>query len=76
MHRWPLVDGHDALWRRGSVAQGAVGADGIVVASPPLDQDLSLAERIEQLPVEQLVAEPGVKALAVAVFPGVRRVRN
>jgi hypothetical protein len=31
-------------------------ADGIVVASPALDQDLSLLQRREDFPVQQLVA--------------------
>lgn len=39
--------------------------------SPPLfDQDLRLFEAIEDFAIEQLVAEPGIEALAVAVLPG------
>lgn len=69
MHGRPSVDGHDALRRRWPVAQVAVRSDDIVMASPPLDHDLSLAERIEDLPVEQFIAEPGVEALAAAGLP-------
>ena len=44
-------------------------ADGIVVTSPALDHDLSLLQRVEDLPVQQLVAQAGVEALDVAVLP-------
>lgn len=39
-------------------------------ALPPLDEDVGLAERAEDLSVERLVAEPGVDATARAVAPG------
>ena len=42
----------------------------IVVLSPALDDDPRLSEAVEHLPVQQLVAELGVEALAVAVLPG------
>ena len=45
-------------------------ADGVVVPSPGFDQDLRLLQRVEDLAVEQLVAELGVEALDVAVLPG------
>ena len=38
------------------------------MATPPLNEDLGLAERVEDLAVERLVAEARVKALAVAVL--------
>lgn len=41
----------------------------IILAAPALDHDLRLAERIEDFPVEQLVSQPGIRALDVAVFP-------
>ncbi len=40
-----------------------------VVAAPALDHDLRLAERIEDFSIEQLVSQPGIKTLDVAVFP-------
>ena len=46
-----------------------MGPDDIVMPPPSLDQDLGLAQRVEVLPVEQLVAETGIEALAVAVLP-------
>lgn len=46
-----------------------MGAHRVVVAAPLLDQDLRLPDRIEDLAVEQLVAESSVEALDVAVLP-------
>src|SRR2546423_10164857 len=43
--------------------------DRVVVASPALDDDLGLAQRVEDLAVEQLIAKAGVEALDVAVLP-------
>src|SRR3954468_5839 len=45
----------------------------VVVPSPALDHDLGLAQAVEDLAVEQLVAEPGVEALDEAVLPGAAR---
>src|SRR6516165_5210362 len=39
------------------------------VPSPALDDDLGLAESVEDFAVEQLVAQAGVEALDVAVLP-------
>src|SRR4029077_18287879 len=44
--------------------------DRVVVASPALDDDLGLAQTVEDLAVEQLVAKAGVEAFNVAVLPG------
>jgi hypothetical protein len=38
------------------------------VAAPALDDDLRLGEAVEDLPVQQFIAELGVEALAVAVL--------
>ena len=48
-------------------------ADGIVMPTPALDDDLSLAERIEYLTVQQLVSEPGIEALDVTILPRTSR---
>ncbi len=69
MHDGFLVDWDDDLRSRRSVAQGAVRPDGVVVDAPPFDEDLRLAEREEDLGVQQLVAEAGVEALDIAVLP-------
>jgi hypothetical protein len=47
-----------------------VGAHAVVVPPPGLDQDLRLRQAIEDLAVEQFVAQLAVEALAVAVLPG------
>lgn len=52
-----------------SVAQRAVRPDVVVVPAPPFDQDLCLAQGVEDFAVEQLVAETGVETLAVTVLP-------
>jgi hypothetical protein len=44
-----------------------VAAHGVVVLPLPFDEDLGLAERVEELPTEVLV--PGAR-LAVVVLPG------
>ena len=46
---------------------------GVVVFPPLFDQDLSLAQAVEDLTVQKLVAEPGVEAFAVSVLPGAAR---
>lgn len=43
--------------------------DGIVMPAPALDDDLRLAESVEDLAVEQLVPEPGIEALDIAILP-------
>ena len=52
-----------------------MGPDCIVVASPALDDDLGLAQSVEDLAVEQLIAKAGVEALDVAVIRYVGRRR-
>ncbi len=47
--------------------------DGVVMATPALDDDLCFAQRVEDLTVEQLVTQSGIEALDVAVLPGAGR---
>src|SRR5215203_4192589 len=49
--------GQDHLGGRRLVAQGRVGAAGVVVPPPALDHDLGFRQRGEDLAVEQLVTE-------------------
>ena len=42
---------------------------GVVVPAPFFDDDLCLLEGVEDLPVEHLVPQPGIEALAIAVLP-------
>ena len=44
--------------------------DGVVVPPPLFDDDLSLFEGIEDLPIQQFVPEAGIEGLAVSVLPG------
>src|SRR5262245_28196560 len=43
--------------------------DRIVMAPPAFDDDLSFVEGVEDLAIEQLIAQAGVEALNVAVLP-------
>jgi hypothetical protein len=47
-----------------------VWANGVVVSPPAPDDHLGLLERVEDLPVQEFVAQLGVEALAVPVLPG------
>jgi hypothetical protein len=53
-----------------AVAQRTVGSMGVVVESPPFDQDLCLKQGVEDLAVQELISELAVERLDVAVFPG------
>ena len=58
--------------RRGKrqwASQRAVRSDGVGVAVPFFDQDLDLAQRVEDLAVEELFAKPGVEPLAIPIPP-------
>ena len=46
-----------------------MGPHRVVVPPPTLDEHLGLQERVELLSGQELVAEPAVEALAVAVLP-------
>ena len=58
-------------WR--PIAQRRVRTPGVVLHSPLLDHDLRLLQRIENLPVQALVPQLPVKALAVPVLPRTAR---
>src|ERR687885_3051659 len=55
-------------WR--AIAERSVRAHRVVVPPPALDDDLRLAQRVEDLAIEQLVAQPGIERFDVAVLPG------
>jgi hypothetical protein len=42
----------------------------IVVPSPLLNDDPAFIETAENLSVQELITEPGIKALAIFVLPG------
>ena len=47
--------------------------DGVVVPAPALDDDLGLAQRIEDLTIEKLVAQARIETLDEAIFPWAAR---
>ena len=53
-----------------SIAKRRVWPERVVVLAPLLDDDASFVEGVEDLAIEQLFAETGIEALAVAVLPG------
>lgn len=56
-----------------TVVQRAVGPEGVVFHSPPLDEYLGLSEGVEDLSIQQFVSEFTVETFTVAVFPGATR---
>ena len=52
VHSLSLFYRHDAFWRRGTVAKGAVGSDCVVVVPASFDQDLGFAQRLEDFTIE------------------------
>jgi len=60
---------YEHLWCRSPIADRGVWPDGVVVPPPALDDDLRLPQRVEDFPVEQLVAQASVEALDEAVLP-------
>ena len=66
---WPLVYWDDGFrgWR--APAQSTVWSDGVVVSPPLFDDDLSLLQGVEHLPIKQFVPEAGIEGLAVSVLP-------
>lgn len=71
MNKWKgFCCGSDRLRHRGSIPKAAMGPGGVLVDSPPFDQDLRLFENIEDLAVEQFISEFAVEALVVAGLPG------
>ena len=47
-----------------------MGPEGIVLLPPSLDKHLGLRQRVEQLPVQELVPEFPVQRLHISVLPG------
>ena len=44
--------------------------DRVEVVPPALDNDLGLAQGVEDFAIEQFIAQAGIKALDIAIFPG------
>ena len=62
VHSGSLVYRHDAFLRLRTVAQGAMGSDCVVGVQPSFDQDLGLAQRLEDFTI-------GNEGFTIAVFP-------
>ena len=58
VHCGPRVHRDDGLRGWGTVSQGAVRPDSIVVVAPFLDQDLGFAQGVEDLAVEEFIRCP------------------
>src|SRR3712207_3399274 len=68
---WPGGEGWDEpLWSGRPVAQGGMRPDCVVVPAPAVDTELGLTQAVDDLPIEQLVAEPTDEALDVATPSG------
>src|SRR5512143_1921761 len=69
-----------AAWGRPAsrepIAQGAVGADPVVVVSPPFDQNLHLLHRKEDLPIQEFVPQVAIEGFVVTVLPGTPRLHE
>jgi hypothetical protein len=50
-----------------------MGPNGVVVLAPALDDDLGFSQRVEDLAIEQFVAQASIEALDIAVFPEAAR---
>src|SRR5512135_31718 len=53
--------------RRGPIPQRTVGAAVVVLLAMVLQQDLRLLQRLEHLPVQDLIPQPAVERLAIGV---------
>src|SRR4051795_10042432 len=60
---------HEHLRCRSAIANRGMRPDGVVVTTPAFDDDLRLSQRVEDLAVEQLVTQPGVKTLHEPILP-------
>ncbi len=67
------LKGLDRRRCRGSVAQRAVWPDSVVLVPPAFDEHLRLRQRVEDLPIQQLVAKLPIEALHVTVLPRAAR---
>ncbi len=54
-------------------SQSTVGSFRIEVFPPFFDQDLSLAQTVEDLAVQELVSEPSVEAFTISILPRAAR---
>lgn len=60
---------HEHLRSWSAVADRGMRPNGVVVPAPTLDDDLGLAQRVEDLAVKELIAQARVEALDEPVLP-------
>ena len=63
MHDGLLIHRNAGFGCRRPISDGAVWTDRAVVTAPLLDEDLCLAQRVEDLAVEMFIPEPRIEAL-------------
>jgi hypothetical protein len=61
--------GSQSKFLRRQPPQSSVRTALVVMASPALDDDLGFAQGVEDLAVEQLIAQAGIKAFNEAILP-------
>jgi hypothetical protein len=59
---------HEHFWCRRFVSERRMSHDGGVVALPAFDDDLGLAQSVEDLSIEQLIAKVCIEAVDVVVL--------
>src|SRR2546421_2951890 len=64
---------HEHLRCRSPVADRCMWPHRVVVTTPAFDDDLRLSQRVEDLAIKQLVAQPGIKTLDEPVLPRAAR---
>ena len=69
MSHWQFFSRDDDFRCRRSITQRAVRPDGVVVDAPLLDDHLCFSQRVEDLSVQQLIAQLAVEGFAVAILP-------
>src|SRR5690606_14790336 len=74
-HRWLGLQGRPREWwdedlrRRRLVAERSMRTHGVVMPTPAFHDDPGLFERVEDLAVEEFVAQASIEALDVAILP-------
>src|SRR5438067_7223456 len=58
---------------RCAIADRGMRPQGLVVTTPAFDDDLRFPQRVEDLAIEQLVAQPGIETLDEPILPRTAR---
>lgn len=71
VHEGSPIHRDEAFRGWGSIPEGAVRADGVVVHAPLFDHNLGLTHGVEDLTVEQFVPKPSFAVIQTAVLQSV-----